>query len=65
METNKYHCKASGQSLQTTLQEIRTFLGVFKLIASLKFPRQRMHWHHKTRVDEIASAMPVNRFQKI
>ena len=34
-------------------------------MANLKFPRQRMYWHHVTRVDRIASAMPVNRFQKI
>ena len=24
-----------------------------------------MHWHHVTRVDRTASAMPINRFQKI
>ena len=24
-----------------------------------------MYWHHVTRVERIASAMPVNRFQKI
>ena len=34
-------------------------------MANLKFPKQRMYWHHVTRVDRIASAMPVNRFQKI
>ena len=35
------------------------------IMANLKFPRQRMYWHHITRVDKIATAMLINRFQKI
>ena len=34
-------------------------------MANSKYPRQQMYWHHITKVDRIASAMPVNRFQKI
>jgi len=64
-ETNKYYCRMTGQSLRTTSQEIQKFFGMSILMANLKYPRQRMYWNHITRVDRIASAMPVNRFQKI
>ena len=66
-ETNKYYCRTTGQSLRTarTSQEEQKFFGISILMANLKFPRQRMYWHHVTRVERIASAMLVNRFQKI
>ena len=64
-ETNKYYFRTTGQNLRTTSQEIQTFLGMSLIMANLKFPRQRMCWHYITRVEKIATAMPINRFQKL
>ena len=64
-ETNKYYFRTTGHNLQTTSQEIQTFFGMSIIMANLKFSRQRMYWHYITRVDKIATAMPINRFQKI
>ena len=64
-ETNKYYFRTTGHNLRTTSQEIQTFFGMSIIMANLKFPRQRMYWHHITRVDKIATTMPINRFQKI
>ena len=64
-EKNKYYCRTTGQSLRTTSQEVQKVVGISILMANLKFPTQRMYWYHVTRIERIASAMPVNRFQKI
>ena len=64
-ERNNFYFRATGQRLRTTSQEVQKFFGISILMANLKFPRQRMCWHHVARVDRIASAMPVYRFQKI
>ena len=64
-ETNNYYCRTTGQILRTTSQEIQKYFGISILMANLKFPRQRMYWHHVPKVCKIAYAMPVNRFQKI
>ena len=63
-ETNNYSCRTTRQNLQTTSQEIQMFFGM-SIITNLKFPRQRMYWHQITRVGKIATALPINRFQKI
>ena len=63
-ETNKCYCRTTGQSLRTTSQEVQKVFGISILMANLKFPTQRMYWCHVTRIERIASAMPVNRFQK-
>ena len=45
--------------------EIRKVIGIVLYMGIIKLPQRRMYWSPKTRVDLIASAMSINRFEEI
>lgn len=61
-QSNMYYLQARGRTLRTTANEIRKFFGVSIIMANLSFPRIRMFWQQSTRVDRIATAVPVNTY---
>lgn len=45
--------------------EVETVIGIIMYMGIVQLPQRRMYWSPKTRVDIIANAMAVNRFDEI
>ena len=51
--------------LNTTLEEIRSFVGITLLMSTLGYPRIRMYWSDNFKIPLITNTMTRNRFFKI
>uniref|UniRef100_A0A3B4VGZ0 PiggyBac transposable element-derived protein domain-containing protein n=1 Tax=Seriola dumerili TaxID=41447 RepID=A0A3B4VGZ0_SERDU len=65
--TNLYAVQKGNENLGLTSEEFKTFLGMNMVMSYIRYPRARMYWSSEQglRLDLVADAMPVNRFEKI
>ncbi|KAM3863421.1 deleted in lung and esophageal cancer protein 1-like [Diretmus argenteus] len=65
--TNQYAVQKGNENLGLTSEEFKTFLGMNMVMSYIKYPRARMYWSSEEglRLDLVADAMSVNRFEKI
>lgn len=63
--TNLYSTQKTGSSINTTVLEMETFIGIHIYSGIVKMPSYRMYWSDSTRFDVIANAMSRNRFEKL
>uniref|UniRef100_A0AAR2KQS2 PiggyBac transposable element-derived protein domain-containing protein n=1 Tax=Pygocentrus nattereri TaxID=42514 RepID=A0AAR2KQS2_PYGNA len=65
--TNLYSVQKGKEKLALTSEEFKTFLGINMVMSYVRYPRSRMYWSSETglRLELIADAMPVNRFEQI
>uniref|UniRef100_A0A3B4XHS3 PiggyBac transposable element-derived protein domain-containing protein n=1 Tax=Seriola lalandi dorsalis TaxID=1841481 RepID=A0A3B4XHS3_SERLL len=65
--TNLYAVQKRNENLGLTSEEFKTFLGMNMVMSYIRYPRARMYWSSEQglRLDLVADAMPVNRFEKI
>ena len=56
---------SEGGMEEINKDEIRAVIGIILYMSVIKLPNRRMYWSSKTRVDFIASSMPINQFDKI
>ena len=70
-QTNLYNIQRSlnisirNRAKPVTINEIETVIGVILYMGIVQLPNRRMYWNPKTRVDIIADAIAVNRFDEI
>lgn len=67
LKTNLYALQKGKENLAITNSEMKTFLGINLVMSYLRYPRSRMYWSSEEglRLDLIANAMPLNRFEQI
>lgn len=65
-ETNIYSLQNGDTNFApTTVDELKTFVGLHILMGSLKYPRIRMYWDTALKNTLFTNSMPVNRFFKL
>ena len=64
-QSNLYATQKAGKSHSTNSNEIEQYLGILLMMGIIKLPQYRMYWGNATRFPMIASAMSVNRFDKV
>lgn len=64
-QTNLYSVQTCGKNVQTNNCEIEQFLGILILMGIIKYPSYRMYWAQDTRIQTIADAMSINRFESL
>ena len=65
LESNKYVHQKKGETLQTTAQELETFVGLYFHMGLVKMQSVCCYWKNETRYPPVADVMSRNRFQKI
>ena len=61
--TNLYSVQKSGKNINTTVDEIKTFIGMRMLMGIIKLPSYRNYWSSALRYPSIADVMSRNRFE--
>jgi hypothetical protein len=60
--TNIRSVKETGKSINTTLYEIKCFIGSNMFMSTLGYPRMRMYWQKRTRVPTVSNSISRDRF---
>ena len=63
--TNLYSVQTTLKSIDTNIDEIRTFIGMHILMGIIKLPSYRNYWSGSLRYPSIADAMSRNRFESL
>ncbi|KAG5880105.1 hypothetical protein JTB14_011608 [Gonioctena quinquepunctata] len=58
--TNLYAVQQATRFLHTTVEEMKTFVGIHILMGNLHYPRIKCYWNSKLQIPNIANSMPVN-----
>lgn len=53
---------STGKEVSLTKEDIEIFFGISSMMSYLKFPRIRMYWATRTKVLDIAMAMPRDKY---
>ena len=64
-QSNLYAVQQTGRSHNTNSNEIEQYIGILLMMGIIKLPQYRMYWSTGTRIPIVATAMSVNRFDKI
>lgn len=64
-KTNQTAVKLSGQSLNLTLSELKLYIGLSLIMASINYPILRMYWMERWKFVMISDQMSRNRYQQL
>ncbi|KAK3701965.1 hypothetical protein RRG08_017855 [Elysia crispata] len=64
-QTNLYSCQKSGKVINVNHKELKQTIGIYLLMGVIRLDSQRDYWAEETRIDQIASVMPRDRFESI
>lgn len=64
-ETNLYSVQETGVSINTSPQEIKSFVAIQLLIGIVKMASYKDYWANLTRYNKIAVIIPLKRYMKI
>lgn len=62
-QTNLYSTQERGASIDTNRKEMTDFISILLLMGIIQLPAYEDYWAAGTRVEQIASIMPVKRFK--
>ena len=62
-QTNLYSCQLIGASINTTVDEIKSFIGIKLIMGVVGMPSMDDYWAEDTRYAKIANVMSVKRFK--
>ncbi|XP_050293853.1 piggyBac transposable element-derived protein 3-like [Anthonomus grandis grandis] len=63
--TNLYAVQQQTRFVPTTVEELKTFVGIHIIMGNLHYPRIKLYWDHKLQIPLISNNMTVNRFYKL
>ncbi|XP_059209229.1 piggyBac transposable element-derived protein 3-like [Centropristis striata] len=62
-QTNLYSCQLIGASINTTVDEIKSFVGIKLIMGVVRMPSMDDYWAEDTRYAKITNVMSVKRFK--
>ncbi|MGH0141837.1 UNVERIFIED_CONTAM: hypothetical protein FKN15_029653 [Acipenser sinensis] len=62
-QTNLYSCQLIGASINTTVDELKSFVGMKLIMGVVRMPSMDDYWAEGTRYPKIADVMPIKRFK--
>lgn len=64
-ESNRYYFQKHGTTLNLTVEELTSVLGMFFRMGLINMDRVRTYWENGSRYELVAQIMSRNRFEKI
>ncbi|XP_046986987.1 piggyBac transposable element-derived protein 5-like [Schistocerca americana] len=64
-QTNLYSTQVLGQSINTSANEMRQFIGIHLLSGIVSSSSYKIYWANETRYNQIADVIPLSRFYKL
>lgn len=64
-QSNLYCMQKTGKTLDLSVDELKTFLGMWIYMGITSLPSMRDYWKTESKVHQVADCMPVKRFQRI
>ncbi|KAL2089315.1 hypothetical protein ACEWY4_014003 [Coilia grayii] len=62
-QTNLYSCQLIGASINTNVDELKSFVGIKLIMGVVRMPSMDDYWAEATRYPKIADVMPIKRFK--
>ena len=63
--TNLYRVQKSGTLVNTTEDEISSFIGIHILMGIVQLPNYEAYWSRELQFPPVADVMPINRYEKL
>ena len=63
--TNLYRVQKSGTLVNTTKDEISSFIGIHILMGIVQLPNYEAYWSRELQFPPVADVMPINRYEKL
>ena len=63
--TKLYRVQKSGTLVNTTKDEISSFIGIHILMGIAQLPNYKAYWSRELRFPPVADVMPINRYEKL
>ena len=62
---NLYSAQKSGTSVNTSKDEISSFIGICALMEIMQLPNYKAYWLRELRFPPVADLTPINRYEKL
>ena len=63
--TNLYSVQKTGKSVNVTVEEMKSFIGMQIVMGIVRMPRYECYWSRELRYPAVADVMPLKRFEQL
>lgn len=63
--TNLYSVQKTGKSVNVTVEEMKSFIGMQIVMGIVRMPRYEYYWSRELRYPAVADVMPLKRFEQL